>query len=82
MKYLISMPYVYHLAQHGVTNYSYLLFSYELTQADLAVSSFNQLSVINLRRLFANKGAEFMDLQKQPEEKKAPKRRTITDTIS
>ncbi|KAI5066897.1 hypothetical protein GOP47_0017425 [Adiantum capillus-veneris] len=55
--------------------------AYELTQADLAVSSFSELSVINLRRLFANKGAEFMDLQKQPAEKKPPKRRTATDTF-
>jgi hypothetical protein len=60
----------------------FFLFSYELTQADLAVSSFSELSVINLRRLFANKGVEFMDLQKQLEEKKPPKRRIITDTIS
>lgn len=56
--------------------------AYELTQADLAVSSFSELSVINLRRLFANKGAEFMDLQKQPAEKNPPKRRTATDTVS
>lgn len=56
--------------------------AYELTQADLAVSSFSELSVINLRRLFANKGAEFMDLQKQPAEKKPPKRKITTDTVS
>ncbi|KAH7387197.1 hypothetical protein KP509_16G010200 [Ceratopteris richardii] len=56
--------------------------AYELTQADLAVSSFSELSVINLRRLFANKGAEFMDLQKQTAEKKPPKRRITTDTVS
>lgn len=56
--------------------------AYELTQADLAVSSFSELSVINLRRLFANKGAEFMDLQKQPAEKMPPKRVITTDTIS
>eukprot|EP00250_Pteridium_aquilinum_P019371 c24404_g1_i1 orf=165-1085(+) len=56
--------------------------AYELTQADLAVSSFSELSVINLRRLFANKGAEFMDLQKQPAEKKPPKRIITTDTVS
>lgn len=56
--------------------------AYELTQADLAVSSFSELSVINLRRLFANRGAEFMDLQKQPSEKTPPRRRIITDTFS
>ncbi len=54
--------------------------AYELTQSDLAVSSFADLSVMNLRRLFANKGAEFMDLQKQPEEKKPAKRRLMMDT--
>ncbi|OAE35297.1 hypothetical protein AXG93_392s1460 [Marchantia polymorpha subsp. ruderalis] len=55
--------------------------AYDLTQADLAVSSFTELSVINLRRLFANKGTEFMDLQKQPEEKKPRKRKITNDTL-
>eukprot|EP00850_Spirogloea_muscicola_P001222 SM000004S15092 [mRNA] locus=s4:1253020:1256259:+ [translate_table: standard] len=55
--------------------------AYELTQADLAVSSFTELSVINLRRLFANRGAEFMDLQKQQEPKKPPKRRVRNDVL-
>lgn len=54
--------------------------AYELTQADLAVSGFSDLSVMNLRRLFANKGAEFMDLQKQIEPKKPAKRRLMMDT--
>lgn len=54
--------------------------AYELAQADLAVSSFTDLSVINLRRLFANKGAEFMDLQKQMEQKKPAKKRLMMDT--
>ncbi|CAM6101703.1 unnamed protein product [Calypogeia fissa] len=55
--------------------------AYELSQADLAVSSFTELSVINLRRLFANKGTEFMDLQLQPEEKKPRRRKLTNDTL-
>ncbi|KAL6530413.1 hypothetical protein OROHE_014766 [Orobanche hederae] len=39
--------------------------AYDLGQADLTVGSFNELSVINLRRLFAHKGSTFMDLEKQ-----------------
>ncbi|XP_024018321.1 5-amino-6-(5-phospho-D-ribitylamino)uracil phosphatase, chloroplastic isoform X2 [Morus notabilis] len=54
---------------------------YDLEQADLAVASFNELSVINLRRLFANKGSTFMDLQKQIVEKSPPKRKLTIDTI-
>ncbi|CAK9150577.1 unnamed protein product [Ilex paraguariensis] len=54
---------------------------YDLEQADLAVASFNELSVINLRRLFSQKGFTFMELQKQIIEK-APRRRKLTiDTI-
>ncbi|XP_058110591.1 5-amino-6-(5-phospho-D-ribitylamino)uracil phosphatase, chloroplastic [Magnolia sinica] len=55
--------------------------AYELVQADLAVASFSELSVINLRRLFAHKGSTFMDLQKQIVEKSPPKRKLTTDTI-
>ncbi|PON79040.1 HAD-like domain containing protein [Parasponia andersonii] len=55
--------------------------AYDLGQADLAVASFNELSVINLRRLFANKGSTFMDLQKQIVEKSPPKRKLTIDTI-
>ncbi|XP_024018324.1 5-amino-6-(5-phospho-D-ribitylamino)uracil phosphatase, chloroplastic isoform X3 [Morus notabilis] len=55
--------------------------AYDLEQADLAVASFNELSVINLRRLFANKGSTFMDLQKQIVEKSPPKRKLTIDTI-
>lgn len=54
---------------------------YDLGQADLAVGSFNELSVINLRRLFANKGSTFMDRQKQIIEKTPPKRKLTVDTI-
>ncbi|KAJ4978233.1 hypothetical protein NE237_009013 [Protea cynaroides] len=55
--------------------------AYELDQADLAVASFSELSVINLRRLFAHNGSTFMDLQKQIIEKSPPKRRLTIDTI-
>ncbi|WMV33670.1 hypothetical protein MTR67_027055 [Solanum verrucosum] len=46
--------------------------AYDLVQADLAVGSFSELSVINLRRLFAHKGSNFMDLEKQIAEKAPP----------
>jgi HAD superfamily hydrolase (TIGR01509 family) len=55
--------------------------AYDLEQADLAVANFSELSVINLRRLFANKGSTFMDLQKQIIDKTPPKRRLGIDTI-
>ena len=54
---------------------------YDLGQADLAVAGFNELSVINLRRLFANNGSTFMDMQKQIVEKSPPKRKLTIDTI-
>ncbi|KAF9595555.1 hypothetical protein IFM89_000692 [Coptis chinensis] len=55
--------------------------AYELVQADLAVASFSELSVINLRRLYAHKGSIFMDLQKQVVEKSPPKRKLTVDTF-
>ncbi|CAN6331551.1 unnamed protein product [Urochloa humidicola] len=55
--------------------------AYELVQADLAIAKYSELSVINLRRLFANKGISFMDLQKQIIEKAPPRRRLTVDTI-
>ncbi|KAF7830886.1 5-amino-6-(5-phospho-D-ribitylamino)uracil phosphatase, chloroplastic [Senna tora] len=55
--------------------------AYQLGQADLTVANFSELSVINLRRLFANKGSTFMELQKQIIEKAPPKRKLTTDTI-
>ncbi|KAI4382902.1 hypothetical protein MLD38_008802 [Melastoma candidum] len=55
--------------------------AYNLEQADLTVASFNDLSVINLRRLFANKGAAFMDPQKQIIDKSPSKRKLRVDTI-
>ncbi len=38
---------------------------YQLKSADLTCSSLSDLSVYNLRRLFANRGFEFMDIGKQ-----------------
>ncbi|KAL6897912.1 hypothetical protein ACP4OV_006871 [Aristida adscensionis] len=55
--------------------------SYELVQADLTIARYSKLSVINLRRLFENKGTSFMDMQKQIIEKSPPKRRLTVDTI-
>ncbi|KAF6143122.1 hypothetical protein GIB67_041190 [Kingdonia uniflora] len=55
--------------------------AYELVQSDLAVANFNELSVINLRRLFAHHGSTFMDLQKQVIDKSPPKRKLNIDTI-
>uniref|UniRef100_A0A0D9ZUP8 Haloacid dehalogenase-like hydrolase (HAD) superfamily protein n=1 Tax=Oryza glumipatula TaxID=40148 RepID=A0A0D9ZUP8_9ORYZ len=54
---------------------------YELVQADLAIAKYSELSVINLRRLFAHKGLNFMDLQKQIIERSPPKRKLTVDTI-
>ncbi|GLI71252.1 hypothetical protein VaNZ11_016375 [Volvox africanus] len=39
--------------------------AYKLRSADVTVASLDQLTVYNLRRLFANSGDEFMDLRKQ-----------------
>lgn len=55
--------------------------AYDLRQADLAVGSFSELSVINLRRLFAHKGLNFMDAQKQFVDRSPPKRKLTIDTI-
>uniref|UniRef100_A0A6N2KYV8 Haloacid dehalogenase-like hydrolase superfamily protein n=1 Tax=Salix viminalis TaxID=40686 RepID=A0A6N2KYV8_SALVM len=62
-------------------NCTMMAVGYDLVQADLAVASFNELSVINLRRLFANKGSTFMDRQKEIVEKSPPKRKLSVDTI-
>ncbi|GAB4824176.1 hypothetical protein N2152v2_011222 [Parachlorella kessleri] len=48
---------------------------YQLKNADLTCSSLGELTVYNLRRLFANRGAEFMDLRKQALGKRPPGRR-------
>ncbi|KAI4967944.1 hypothetical protein ZWY2020_010301 [Hordeum vulgare] len=55
--------------------------AYEAEQADLAVARYSELSVINLRRMFAHKGLSFMDMQKQIIERSPPKRKLTVDTI-
>ncbi|KAI8469124.1 MAG: HAD-like domain-containing protein [Monoraphidium minutum] len=39
--------------------------AYQLQTADLTCGSLGELTVYNIRRLFANRGAEFMDVEKQ-----------------
>eukprot|EP00899_Mesostigma_viride_P020019 jgi/Mesvir1/28018/Mv04627-RA.1 len=50
--------------------------AYELQQADLTVSSMDELSIVNIRRLFANQGDELMDLktEKIGKETRKPRR--------
>ncbi|KAL9332669.1 hypothetical protein ACSQ67_002279 [Phaseolus vulgaris] len=55
--------------------------AYDLGQAEITVANFSELSVINLRRLFANNGSSFMDLQRQFIETTPPKRKLTIDTI-
>ncbi|XP_047316172.1 5-amino-6-(5-phospho-D-ribitylamino)uracil phosphatase, chloroplastic [Impatiens glandulifera] len=55
--------------------------AYDLGQADLTVGSFNELSVINLRRLYACKDFTFMEPQKQIIERSPPRRKLGIDTI-
>ena len=38
--------------------------AYKLGQADLTCSSLSELSVYNIRRLFATRGSDFMDKKK------------------
>lgn len=44
--------------------------AYHLKQADLTCSSLSELSVYNIRRLFANRGLDFMDKRKAFSSKK------------
>lgn len=53
---------------------------YRLHNADLTIATMNELSVVNIRRLFANKGVEFMDLNQQFIGKPPPKRRIANGT--
>ena len=50
---------------------------YQLKQADVTCASLNELSVYNLRRLFANRGAEFMDNLKGKDTRKERRKNTI-----
>ncbi len=54
--------------------------AYELKAADLTCASLAELSVYNVRRLFANVGAEFMDLMQQKNSQQTPRRRGTTTT--
>lgn len=36
---------------------------YQLKQADLTLASLDEITVYNIRRLFAQRGAEFMDIK-------------------
>ena len=47
----------------------------QLRAADLTIGAMTELSVVNIRRLFANRGAEFMDLKKK--RMSSPPRRRI-----
>jgi len=49
----------------GVFDKQGLTSRHQLKSADITCSSLCELSVINMRRLFANMGSEWMDLQKQ-----------------
>lgn len=53
---------------------------YRLQNADLTIANMSELSVVNIRRLFANKGAEFMDLNQQFIGKPPPRRRMTNST--
>lgn len=53
---------------------------YELIQADLTVASMSELAIMNIRRLFATSGHEFMDHQKQPIKPPGQRPRTLVGT--
>ena len=52
--------------------------AWKLRQADVTCSSLSELTVYNLRRLFAYSGQEFMDTQKQIQ---APPKRLRAATV-
>ncbi|KXZ47777.1 hypothetical protein GPECTOR_33g659 [Gonium pectorale] len=54
---------------------------YRLRSADVTVASLSDLTVYNLRRLFANAGDEFMDLRKQRTDDKPPNRRRVASAM-
>ena len=53
---------------------------YQLKQADLTVAALDELTVYNIRRLFALRGAEFMDIQTATVGKGPRKARTTSGT--
>lgn len=54
--------------------------AYRLKQADLTCSSLAELSIINVRRLFAVRDSEFMALKKQGAER-PPRHRRTTNAV-
>ncbi len=55
--------------------------SRHLQTADLSVGSLSELAVYNIRRLFANRGSEFMSLQRATDSKGPAKRRIRNGTL-
>ncbi|GLC42989.1 hypothetical protein PLESTB_000279100 [Pleodorina starrii] len=55
--------------------------AYKLRSADVTVASLDQLTVYNLRRLFANAGDEFMDLRKQRSDDKPRNTRRVANAL-
>ena len=54
---------------------------WELKQADLTVAGLDELTVYNLRRLFAQRGEEFMDIKTAQITKKPPTLKTVNGTM-
>ena len=54
---------------------------YQLKQADLTLAALDELTVYNIRRLFAQRGAEFMDVQTAQMGKPPRQSRTISGTL-
>ncbi|KAG2436004.1 hypothetical protein HYH02_011717 [Chlamydomonas schloesseri] len=55
--------------------------AYKLRGADVTVARLSDLTVYNLRRLFANSGEEFMDLRKQRSDDKPANRRRVASAM-
>lgn len=55
--------------------------AYKLRSADVTVASLDQLTVYNLRRLFANAGDEFMDLRKQRSDDRPRNKRRVASAM-
>ncbi len=55
--------------------------AYQLTQADLTCPSLGELTVYNIRKLFANRGHEFMDLQHGFSGETPPSKRRVTNAV-
>lgn len=55
--------------------------SRHLQQADISVVSLSELAVYNIRRLFANRGSEFMSLQRAADDKEPVRRRIRNGTL-